>query len=463
MKKTRISHLKISTDNDNKQYVLYWMQQSMRFDYNHALKHAIDIANANKLPLLVIFSLTPNYLGANLRHYQFMLEGIREVEAELIKNNINFIIKLGEAVKTIPTYLEDAHTLVMDYGYLKPQLKWRRNIYNYIKDNNTEINIDMVESDVLVPVKTLYPKVAYGAYILRPHLMRQMEEYRDFSELPKIINKTNLKLKSDINLNDLDGLLKGFDINHSIKPYIAFKGGYAAARAQLERFINNKAKDYVDRSDPSLSIQSYLSPYLHFGQISPLEIIDIIEAAYEQDKFSREVYDAFIEQLVVRRELSFNFVTYRANYDTFLGMTENWAYESMAAHKDDVREHLYTTKQLENSLTHDKYFNAAMTEMRITGYMAGYMRMYWAKKIVEWTESMEVAFATIVYLNNKYFLDGRDANSYASIAWIFGKNDRPWIERPIFGKLRYMNDKGLERKFMIDKYVEQINIIESEM
>jgi deoxyribodipyrimidine photo-lyase len=206
-----------------------------------------------------------------------------------------------------------------------------------------------------------------------------------------------------------------------------------------------------------------MSLYLHFGQISPLEILERLFLAQEHGQIEGESFDQYIEQLLVRRELALNYVTYQKGYDQFETMTEPWAYMTMKEHELDKRDYLYTLEQLENAKTHDNYFNAAMKEMFYTGYMHNYMRMYWAKKIIEWMPSYKLAYDTIVYLNNKYFIDGRDANSYASIAWCFGKHDRAWNERHIFGKLRYMNDKGLERKFNINNYVELINKIEIDM
>jgi deoxyribodipyrimidine photo-lyase len=174
---------------------------------------------------------------------------------------------------------------------------------------------------------------------------------------------------------------------------------------------------------------------------------------------NQATYDGIFEQVFVRRELAFNFVYYNHQYDQFDHMTEPWAYLTMDNHQDDYRPHLYTKEQLEKADTHDPYFNAAMDEMRFSGYMHNYMRMYWAKKIIEWSNSYKEAYETTLYLNNKYFLDGRDPNSYTSVAWNYGRHDRAWTERPILGKLRYMNDKGLERKFDMSKYIQYVESI----
>ena len=163
--------------------------------------------------------------------------------------------------------------------------------------------------------------------------------------------------------------------------------------------------------------------------------------------------EAFLEELIVRRELAINFVVHERHYDSY-GSLPAWARKTLDEHRDDPRPHRYTRSELERADTHDRYWNAAMQEMLKTGYMHNYMRMYWGKKIIEWTNTPEYAYSTALYLNNKYFLDGRDANSYANVAWLFGLHDRGWPERDVFGKVRYMNDKGLQRKFDIDEYAE---------
>ena len=196
-----------------------------------------------------------------------------------------------------------------------------------------------------------------------------------------------------------------------------------------------------------------MSPYLHFGQISPLTVALTVQAA---DGVAEEAKQAFLEELIVRRELAVNFVYYEKHYDRYVCLPD-WAKKTLVEHRRDRREHSYTLEQLENAATHDPYWNAAMEEMRLTGKMHGYMRMYWGKKILEWTKPPQEGMRIALYLNNKYELDGRDPNGFAGVAWCFGKHDRPWAERPVFGKVRYMNDKGLRRKFDIEAYVRRID------
>jgi deoxyribodipyrimidine photo-lyase len=207
------------------------------------------------------------------------------------------------------------------------------------------------------------------------------------------------------------------------------------------------------RNDPTLDYLSHLSPYLHFGQISPLYIaLKVIDT----DSRGKE---AFLEELIVRRELSMNFVFYNEKYDSFEAVPE-WAKKTLKAHQKNKRQYTYSLEELETAQTHDAYWNAAQREMVGRGKMHGYMRMYWGKKIIEWSKTPEKAFQIALYLNNKYELDGRDPNGFTGVAWCFGKHDRPWGERPIFGNVRYMNDKGLKRKFDADRYVRMMSRIE---
>ena len=217
----------------------------------------------------------------------------------------------------------------------------------------------------------------------------------------------------------------------------------------MGRFFRWHLPGYADaRNDPADPQCSTLSPYLHFGQISPVEVARKAQRATGASDSDKA---AFLEELIVRRELAVNFVHYHAHYDRFQCLPD-WAQKTLADHAGDERPVRYSRADLERAGTEDEYWNAAMTEMLKTGYMHNYMRMYWGKKILEWSDTPETAFSTALYLNNKYFLDGRDPNSYANVAWIFGLHDRPWQERPIYGKVRYMNASGLERKFDIQEY-----------
>jgi deoxyribodipyrimidine photo-lyase len=438
------------------------MQQSQRTRYNHALNYAINEANQLNLPVMVYFALLSDYPDANYRHYQFMLEGLREVKNELEILGIEFVVKLGNPLEVLTPLLNDAAMLVMDYGYLKHQRQWRLDVINYVWNHQLTIDVIEVESDLVIPVKCVYQKLAYGAYTIRPSIMRHLNDYLDFKESFNVNHQSSFKMTSDVDLDNIGHVIQRLHLDMSVKPYHKYHGGYLAAVKHLDYFLNHLFSRYDQRSDPALGIQSYLSMYLHFGQISVQEIIKRVNDYRLTHQIESDLYDGFIEQLVVRRELAYNFVTYNEGYDQFESITEPWAYQTMKERENDPRPTLYTKAEIEHGKTHDPYFNAAMDEMRITGFMANYMRMYWAKKIMEWSVDMKQAYDTIVELNNKYFIDGRDANSYGNIAWCFGRHDRPWGERQIFGKLRYMNDSGLKKKFDIETYVEHIQLIKAE-
>ena len=266
----------------------------------------------------------------------------------------------------------------------------------------------------------------------------------------KLKNTTlDLNIPGRIDLDD-PKLLTRLKLDASVPPSAIFTGGTAEAQKRLNLFLKTKLDRYpIDRNDPMLDCQSNLSPYLHFGQISPLTIALAVQAIDSPGK------DAFLEELIVRRELSHNFVYYNPGYDRYDTALPPWALRTLNFHAKDKREYTYTLQQLETAQTHDPAWNAAQLEMTLTGKMHNYMRMYWGKKILEWTQTPQQGFEWAIYLNNKYELDGRDPNGYAGVAWCFGKHDRAWSERPVFGKIRYMNAAGLSRKFNVQAYIQK--------
>lgn len=456
MRDSRIDNIFNAGYKENKKYVLYWMQQSQRVEYNHALSYAIDEANKYNLPLLVLFVLNADFPSANLRHFTFMLQGIQEVKEKLIKLDINFTIQIGPIISTIQPFLNDAISLIMDLGYLRIQKHWREDIISEIQEKY-HINTVIVESDLIVPYRVTSNKLLYSARIIRPLLHKYVDEYRDDFTISEINNKTYLNISNATTLDDINKLLIGLGVDKTVLPSKKYVGGYKKAKELLHNFISTQLPLYHLSNDPSTNYTSHLSMYLHFGQISSCEIINNVIDAANIYEIPQDNVDGFIEQILVRRELSFNYISYQQNYDEFEFCTDPWAYKTMEHHLYDEREYIYGIDDYESFQTHDIYFNAAMIEMIVTGFMHNYMRMYWAKKIIEWSASYTAAYEIIKYLNDKYFIDGRDANSYTGIAWVFGKHDRAWTERPIFGKLRYMNANGLKRKFDIELYVKQCN------
>jgi deoxyribodipyrimidine photo-lyase len=434
-------------------FVLYWMQQSQRAEYNHALEYAIQQANKMGHAVLVVFGLMDDYPEANLRHYTFMLEGLKETQRTLSKRSIKMVVRKGQPDDTALSLGRRASLIVCDRGYLKHQREWRKAVAR-----QANCRVVQVESDVVVPVAVVSRKAEYAARTIRPKIHKHLKDYIiEFK--PTEIKKSSLNLRvSGLDLSDIEAVAKKMSIDQGVVPVSGFfTGGTSRAKKIFKEFLRHRFKHYVgNRNQPQTDDVSHMSKYLHFGQISPLYLALQIR---KTEKRFKEARQAYLEELIVRRELAMNFVYYTPNYDSY-GCLPAWAQKTLAEHKKDRREYLYTRRQLENFQTHDDYWNAAMREMEFTGYMHNYMRMYWGKKILEWSKTPEQAFKTILAINNKYFLDGRDANSYTGVAWVFGVHDRAWIERPIFGKIRYMAAAGLERKCDIQSYVAKMNALE---
>jgi deoxyribodipyrimidine photo-lyase len=426
-------------------YVLYWMQASQRTESNHALEYAIRQANEVRQPLVVFFGLTDRFPEANERHYTFMLEGLAEVDQELKKKGIRLVIKTVSPETGAVEMSRRASLAVVDRGYLKIQKAWR------IKAaGEMECPLVQVESDAVVPVEEASAKEEYSAATIRKKIQAKLKDYLVPLKEHKLL-KDSLSLGFEtVELEDREKVLACLGIERDVKRTPFFRGGTAQARKWLQAFIKNKLDHFSDlRNIPTADYLSHMSPYLHFGQISPLSIALKVSEASSPGK------ESYLEELVVRRELSLNFIRYNDRYDSFEGIP-SWAQKTLKLHEADPRPSVYTREELEAARTHDPYWNAAQLEMVRRGKMHGYMRMYWGKKIIEWSRAPEDAFATALYLNNKFELDGRDPNGYAGVAWCFGKHDRPWQERQIFGNVRYMNDRGLLRKFDADRYVKMI-------
>ena len=451
---TRVRRLNDRPPREGGRYVLYWMQASQRTRGNHALEHAVDRANDAGLPLVCCFGLTDGYPEANARHYHFMVEGLRDVAANLRKRGIVFACDKGEPPEVAAKWAANAAVVVTDMGYVRPCRRWRITASEAI-----DCELVQIESGVVVPVEEASDKREYAARTLRPKIHRLWDAYLIPLESRKLKKSSlGLKLAGDSDVTDPARLVAALDVDQSVGRSPVFDGGEDAAGDVLGRFLGGKLDGYAEhRNEPANDRHSYMSMYLHFGQISPLELaLKVREAIGGDDRKS------YLEELIIRRELAKNFVWYAPDvYDKY-DCLPDWAKKTLADHRDDDRPTTYTRKQLEDAETRDGYWNAAMDQMRLTGFMHNYMRMYWGKKILEWCNTPEYAYETLLYLNDKYFLDGRDPNSYSNVAWVFGLHDRPWTERPVFGKVRYMNQKGLDRKFDMPRYVAQIDRLRAE-
>ncbi|MFZ0131677.1 MAG: deoxyribodipyrimidine photo-lyase [Desulfobacterales bacterium] len=440
------------TDGDR---VLYWMQQSQRAEENHALEYAVELANHLDLPVVVAFGLTDHYPEANLRHYRFMLEGLRETAATLAKRGILMAVQSGSPPDVALKAGQRAAVIVCDCGYLRFQKDWRRRVAD-----EAVCRVVQVETDVVVPVAEASSKAEYAARTLRPKIRRHLDaclnEFRSVPLKKRSVGIDRRNLESGLSLEDIDSLLSRLDLDRSVNPVASFfRGGAREAKKRFKKFLNQSLKHYPDHhNQPQTDDISHMSPYLQFGQISPLYLARQVKAVDGRSVGLASI-EAFLEQLIVRRELAINFVNYTPDYDAYDSLP-GWALQTLSDHRSDERHRCYGPTQLEKAETHDPYWNAAMLEMTHTGFMHNYMRMYWGKKILEWSRTPRQAFETTLALNNKYFIDGRNPNSFAGVAWIYGTHDRPWPERPIFGKVRTMTASGLERKCDIKAYINKV-------
>jgi deoxyribodipyrimidine photo-lyase len=429
-------------------YVLYWMQSSQRAEQNHALEYAVQRANDLDQRLLVVFGLTDDYPEANLRHYTFMLEGLKDAQTALEERGIEMVVREGSPEEVALEAGEDASLIVTDRGYMRPQKEWREKVAR-----EADCLVTQVESDVVVPVELASGKQEHAARTLRPKIQEHLEDFL-VALTPTRAEKRSTSMQEDgLDLSDIERVLDGMDLDRSVGGLShLYKGGNSEAKKIFRRFLKQDLDDYeANRNQPQTDYVSHMSKYLHFGHVSPIWLaLRAREASAKRDNI-----ESFVEELVVRRELSMNFVLYNDDYDSYSNLP-GWAKKTLEEHKGDEREHTYTREQLESAETHDEYWNAAMREMVHTGYTHNYMRMYWGKKILEWSNTPEYAYKTTLYLNNKYFLDGRDPNSFANVAWVFGQHDRGWTEREVYGKVRYMSSGGLERKTKPDRYVEKV-------
>lgn len=448
-----IEHERIAILNNRRHtkgdYVLYWMQQSQRAHWNHALEFAVSRANKMHLPVVVLFAITDQFPEANLRHYTFMLEGLFNTALDLEKRFIKFILRRGDPAQTALEIGENAAEIVCDRGYTRIQRQWRQSVAE-----NAVCPVFCVESDAVVPVETVSKKAEYAARTIRPKIQHHLERFVH-PVTQEIVGQPSLTLKiNGLDLSDPYKIAAHLNIDISVFPVTRFfKGGNTAARSLLDVFLTDPITRYVQNSNqPQTDDTSKMSPYLHFGQISPVYLAWKVRTIKGLDS---DIRDSFLEELIVRRELAANFVYFTADYDSYSCLPQ-WATKTLNDHRHDKRDPIYSMAELEQSTTHDPYWNAAMDEMKFTGFMHNYMRMYWGKKILEWSKDPETAFQNALALNNRYFLDGRDPNSFAGVGWIFGLHDRAWKERDIFGKVRYMNAAGLKRKCDINGYVKKV-------
>jgi deoxyribodipyrimidine photo-lyase len=426
--------------------VVYWMSRDQRAADNWALILAGDLARKHSAPLAVIFCLVDDFLGATFRAYDFMLRGLEEVSRFLNDKDIPFFLLKGDPTVQIPDFVRanNVDLLVTDFDPLRIKRRWKALVVS-----RTEAGIYEVDAHNVVPCWVASSKREYGAYTLRPKIQRALPE---FLEVFPRLSKRRKKWQGRVPAVKWQRVSKELRVDRDVKPVDWIRPGEKAALRALRRFVGQGLACYPERrNDISLEGQSGLSPYLHFGQISAARVALEVEMSGAPTR-SKE---AFLEELIVRRELSDNFCFYNRNYDNVRGFPE-WAARTLREHREDPREYTYSLRQLDGAATHDDLWNAAQRQMVTRGKMHGYMRMYWAKKILEWTTSAGTAMKFAILLNDRYELDGRDPNGYTGIAWsIGGVHDRAWGERHVFGKVRYMSYRGMKSKLDTRAYIEK--------
>lgn len=427
--------------------IVYWMSRDQRVQDNWALLFAQEMALKNQEPLAVIFCLVPSFLNATLRHYSFMLTGLREIEDSLKQKNMPFFLLSGSPEDQVPAFAVrySVGAIVTDFDPLRIKSAWKKAVARKI-----DVPLYEVDAHNIVPCWLASPKQEFAARTFRPKIQRLLGDFLD--KFPKLQRHPFSWVRKN-STTDWDRLRGSLHVDTAVSEVTWIKAGERAARRALRDFTDKKLAVYSEtRNDPTLDGQSNLSPYLHFGQLSAQRVALEVQGSAAGGE-SRESY---LEELIVRRELSDNFCFYNGKYDALEGFPA-WAQRTLNEHSGDEREHEYELEKLENAETHDDLWNAAQMEMVQNGKMHGYLRMYWAKKILEWSGSPEEGLQMAIYLNDRYELDGRDPNGYVGCAWsIGGVHDRAWFERPIFGKVRYMSYNGCKSKFNVDRYIEKV-------
>ena len=448
----RVIQLNDGRVNADARYVLYWMQMYKRVDNNHALIYAIRRANELKLPLVVYEGLKYYYPWASDRIHTFILEGVEEKRKAFEKLGIRYIFYLQKDAdspkQTVAKLAKDAALIVTDDFpcFIIPEHNRRIAI-------RADIPVYAVDSNGIIPMSK-FDKEEYAAYTIRPKINKLLEHY--LKPPPnETVDVSSVDLRVDcpethVTEENISKLVAECEIDHTVAASEYYHGGTANGRKRLRKFVKEILPDYDKaRSKPDKDGSSRLSSYLHFGFLSSLEIaLSVRDADAPQESI-----DAYLEELIVRRELSYNLTLFNDKYDSLTALPA-WVQKTMREHHDDERQFVYSLEQLEAGETHDELWNAAQREMVVTGEMHNYVRMLWGKNIIAWSRTFEEAFAALVHLNNKYCLDGRNPNSYAGILWCFGKHDRPWMERPVFGTIRYMTSGSTGKKFDSKKYIE---------
>lgn len=427
--------------------VLLWVQNAQRTRSNPAADIAIDLANDLDLPCIAIFCLVPAYPAATHRAYHFLAKGISELPESFAQRGVGWELLYGDPVEQIPSAAKrlSAVCLFTDEAPTREPRAWRENVAQRL-----DVPMIAVDADVVIPTAH-FPKLEWAARTIRPKIERLLDQYLIPSPEPEAIQKSTHRVGQD----PME-LVSKLNIDTSVGPSPRFTGGYRAAHKRLTWFVNHHLASYdVDRNRSDIDGSSGLSAWLHFGQISPIEIALAARDALPGN--GGEAQRSFFNELIVQRELAINFALREPAYDQYAGLPD-WGRKTLAEHAGDPRPAPFTAGQLESGQTDDPLWNAAQRQLVAEGYMPNRLRMYWAKQVLQWTRSPEEAHAILVHLDDRYFVDGRDPNGYAGIAWaIGGRHDRPFPpNKPILGLVRPMGVRSMRRYFDTEAYIRQI-------
>jgi deoxyribodipyrimidine photo-lyase len=452
----RVRLLNSAPENPKGQYVLYWSQVFRRPHDNMALNFAVERANALGVPCIFYEAIRSDYPFASDRFHMFVLEAARETSAALKNKGISHFFFLprtpNEARGVVKKLADQARLVVSDDSPM------------FIADHNARaakkvsVPFYVVDDNAVVPL-ALFPKEEFAARTIRPKMHKALADFlkRVVDTKPKKFAAAKIDLPFDpidFETADLAHLISKCEIDHDVPPVSEFPGGYRSAEKRLDFFLKKKLSSYVeDRNEPSRDGTSHLSPYLHFGMVSARKVALETQAAANAYGAS-EAALPFLEQLLVRRGLAFNFAARNKTPWSYESMPV-WAKQTLAEHAKDPRPQIVSRDDLEDAKSPDEIWNAAQLELRARGIIHNYLRMLWGKLVITWTQSPAEAHATITYLNDKYALDGRDPDGYANIGWCFGLHDRPWPERAIFGKIRCMTSNSTRNKFDLENYLSQ--------
>ncbi|XP_014368761.2 deoxyribodipyrimidine photo-lyase-like [Papilio machaon] len=429
--------------------VVYWMWRDCRVQDNWAFLFAQKLALKNEVPLHVCFCLIDKYLDVSMRQLYFLMKGLERVAEECKRLNISFHLLKSCDYYVLSKWIIEHKigAVVCDFSPLRVPKNCLEEVKKKIKK---EVPLVQVDAHNIIPCWIASEKQELTVWGMRNKINSKLDEY--LTEFPPVI-KHPYTSSFDPKPIDWDEEIQALEVDKSVGPIEWASPGYNEGMKMLKNFLETRLKIFATkRNDPTQDALSNLSPWFHFGHISHQRVILCVQKY--KSKYTKNV-DAYFDAAIVRRGLAENFCFYNEYYDSLKG-AYNWAQKSLIEHRDDERTHNYTLEQLSAAKTHEDLWNSAQIQLVKEGKMHGFLRLYWAKKILEWTSNPEDALKFAIHLNDRYSIDGRDPNGYAGcMVAICGLLDKCCVDRPVFGRVRYMNCNGCRRKFDVDAFVQR--------